>query len=135
MGKTYDKEKKHQYYLKNKSAALEYSKLRYARRRDKIILETWSRHLIRKYWPTKTKAQALIAYAQLLVKQDFKCAICKKPETKVDKQRNKITRLAVDHDHKTGKVRGLLCFICNTNLGRFERNYNEISNYLGKPNA
>ena len=41
--------------------------------------------------------------------QDGKCAICSNP------QENR--RLAVDHCHKTGKVRGLLCQGCNTGIG------------------
>ncbi len=48
------------------------------------------------------------------------CAICGLPETRVVK--GKLNRLAVDHDHTTGRVRGLLCFRCNTCLGRFEDN-------------
>lgn len=44
-------------------------------------------------------------YARLLAEQDGRCAICTK------RPRNR--RLAVDHDHRTGKVRGLLCYFCN----------------------
>lgn len=45
-------------------------------------------------------------YDQILDYQDGKCAICKKPP-KPGK------RLAVDHDHETGFIRGLLCFYDN----------------------
>ncbi len=46
-------------------------------------------------------------YNSMLEKQNYSCLICRsKPET-----------LHVDHCHKTGKVRGLLCSTCNTALG------------------
>lgn len=48
------------------------------------------------------------AYRALLALQDGKCAICR--------ARPKSKRLAVDHDHKTGAVRGLLCSRCNHDL-------------------
>ena len=51
--------------------------------------------------------------AALDEKQDWACAICQR-ETK--------TRLGVDHNHKTGKVRGLLCQGCNVALGQIESN-------------
>lgn len=47
-------------------------------------------------------------YYNLLEEQDGKCAIC---QNKPKKQ-----RLAVDHDHKTGLIRGLLCTRCNHKL-------------------
>jgi hypothetical protein len=47
-----------------------------------------------------------------LARQGDGCAICgKKPRKRY---------LAVDHDHRTGKVRGLLCFFCNSALGVWE---------------
>lgn len=52
-------------------------------------------------------------YDDLLAAQWEVCAICAAP-------RSARYRLAVDHDHATGKVRGLLCERCNTALGRAE---------------
>lgn len=52
-------------------------------------------------------------YYNLLAKQGGKCALCGEPP-RDDK------RLSVDHDHATGKIRGLLCTSCNVGLGRYE---------------
>ena len=50
-------------------------------------------------------------YTQMLLAQDRVCAICgDAPQATV---------LAVDHDHNTGKIRGLLCKNCNTGIGFF----------------
>jgi hypothetical protein len=38
----------------------------------------------------------------------------------------------IDHDHKTLKFRGLLCSVCNRQLGWFENHKNEILQYLSK---
>ena len=57
---------------------------------------------------------------QLLVEQHGVCAICGKPETHM--RLGKVMSLAVDHDHGTGKVCGLLCRKCNLGLGQFEDN-------------
>ena len=55
-------------------------------------------------------------YQEMFKKQNGVCAICKKPETR--KGRNSaILLLSVDHNHKTKKVRGLLCQECNLLLG------------------
>lgn len=56
----------------------------------------------------KERAKDLVTeleYAALLALQGGHCALC--PNTP------KTRRLAVDHDHRTGRVRGLLCFRCN----------------------
>lgn len=49
-------------------------------------------------------------YEAIKERQGDLCALCgwKGPET-----------LAIDHDHRTGRVRGLLCRSCNVNLGRW----------------
>ena len=56
--------------------------------------------------------------------QNGVCAICGKPN-----QNNRI--LCVDHDHKTGKVRKLLCTSCNSKLGIYEENHIAFEKYLG----
>lgn len=45
----------------------------------------------------------------MLNSQNNVCLVCKEP--------SKMRGLAVDHDHKTGRVRGLLCISCNGALG------------------
>lgn len=60
-------------------------------------------------------------YEALEAAQGGVCAICGKPETSLDKRRPGFTRkLAVDHCHTTGKVRGLLCGLCNAALGQLK---------------
>ena len=46
----------------------------------------------------------------MLEQQDGKCAICKSEDSKGK-------RFSVDHNHKTGEVRGLLCNPCNVAIG------------------
>lgn len=72
-------------------------------------------------------------YDKLYKAQGGKCAICRRAT-------GKARRLAVDHDHKTGKVRGLLCKPCNRyGLGMFARDNPEIleraAAYLRNPPA
>lgn len=52
-------------------------------------------------------------YNFLLEKQNGVCAICKQPE-------RVYSNLSVDHNHKTNKVRELLCSDCNKLVGFFE---------------
>ena len=50
------------------------------------------------------------AYDMLFAQQGGKCAIC-------DRHQSEFKRgLSIDHDHKTGKVRGLLCTRCNAHV-------------------
>ena len=70
----------------------------------------------------KTYGITLDKYKQMLEAQNGVCAICHLPETRKSKY-NDYT-LAVDHDHKTGKIRGLLCHGCNNCLGILKEDIN-----------
>lgn len=59
-------------------------------------------------------------YEALLLKQGGKCVICKTDENKALYGINKSLNFAVDHCHKTGRIRGLLCNTCNRALGLFK---------------
>lgn len=54
------------------------------------------------------------SYHALAERQNFLCAMCgcEPPE-----RRTQFDNFVIDHDHKTGKVRGLLCNTCNVSLG------------------
>jgi len=56
-------------------------------------------------------------YDALWNAQNGVCAICEQPETTIHFMTGEVLRLAVDHCHKTGKIRGLLCNRCNYLLG------------------
>lgn len=55
------------------------------------------------------------SYQQMLLDQKGVCAVCEKPETKMEK--GIVRQLSVDHNHATGAVRGLLCANCNMAIG------------------
>jgi hypothetical protein len=58
-------------------------------------------------------------YEAMLEAQGGVCAICGNHEEQVMRKSGKRKALAVDHDHETGVVRGLLCNGCNTGIGHF----------------
>lgn len=59
----------------------------------------------------------LLDYERMLKSQNGKCAICTKPFSK-----ERLRNLVIDHNHTTGKIRGLLCQACNKGLGFFGDN-------------
>jgi len=67
--------------------------------------------LNRRYGLTKDQ------YEELLLKHLGKCAICK-----TDPLQTGGKRLAIDHCHETGKIRGLLCASCNRAIGMLKDN-------------
>jgi hypothetical protein len=87
----------------------------------------------------KDTGLSLDAYSKIYLEkrtaQNSLCAICNKPETGFSKRSKKTLRLAMDHCHKTKKLRDLLCRPCNQTLGLWEENINFLEsaiNYLQK---
>lgn len=83
-----------------KTPATKYSKAYYRKNKD-----TWT--------------EISSNYRELFEKQSGVCAICSQPESITSKD-GSVRRLAVDHCHKTGTIRGLLCSSCNVALGQFK---------------
>lgn len=69
-------------------------------------------------------------YDRMFHDQGGVCAICQRPEKRIDPRWNVNRRLAVDHDHVTGAVRGLLCGNCNQRLSWFEQFGEAAAKYL-----
>ena len=71
-----------------------------------------------RYIDGRNRSRLLLSeeYNRLLVAQDFKCAICA-CELSLDASG---ARPAIDHDHGTNEVRGILCHRCNIGLGYYE---------------
>ena len=77
----------------------------------------------------------------MLDSQGGVCAICGKKESRTTRSSKRAweydiePRLVVDHNHKTGKVRGLLCHKCNVGLGQLDDSIQKLQSgvrYLRK---
>lgn len=120
---------KSEYYEKGnccKSCAREYAKKRRSslsreveREKERIRKANWRTQHPEKAKSKNTKTKLKIKYSlniaeyeKMLAAQGGVCAIC-------GGVNENGSRLSVDHDHKTGKVRGLLCSKCNSGIGFF----------------
>lgn len=100
----------------NREHCLDREKRRYER-----DATTWrSASLMHKYGLT------IEQYEGLVIRQSGLCLVCERPETAT--RNGKVKRLAVDHCHRTGEVRGLLCSRCNQALGLLKECRRRISN-------
>lgn len=79
-------------------------------------------HLLKKYGITMEE------YNRMFDEQDGRCLICHKHQIELSRC------LCVDHNHLTGKIRGLLCTSCNYLVGVVEANVtiSDIYEYLKK---
>lgn len=131
---------------KDKQKGREYARMWYQKNREKLIerARQWrlknpeksSANSIRYYTKDKDRSNnwrirrlygiSLADYNTMFEAQNGVCKICGTPPD----SNGKIKRLHIDHDHKTGKVRGLLCVTCNTGLGFVEAGVEKFINYL-----
>jgi len=97
--------RKREYYQAHRTEILKKRKEHYTRTYD----STTEAHRSRKknYGITQTE------YNRMLEQQHSRCAICERPFSPR-------LRPNVDHDHRTGRVRGLLCHPCNVKCAGFD---------------
>ena len=112
------------HYLKNKGKIDRASRAYRQSNPEKsqIYNKRWrdqNRDKVRNAMLKKKYGISLADYEEMLKKQGEVCALCKQ------KERDNRS-LAVDHDHKTGAVRELLCRFCNTSLGILEQKPNLV---------
>lgn len=114
--RTKNKRKKYikQQRIKNRGYHIEKNKIWYMNNYNKEKIR--NAHLKSKYGIT------IDEYNNLLKKQNYKCDICK------NKYNNK--NLCVDHNHTTGKIRGLLCNKCNFIIGCSNENIEILKNSI-----
>ncbi len=91
------------YRKKNSDRLKSYDKIRFEGRRKRA-------HQVGRYSITPEE------YEIKLIEQDYRCAICKTHQSELK------TSLCVDHNHKTGENRGLLCDLCNRGIGMLQDN-------------
>ena len=142
------KKEKHEYYEDHKEETLKRSKKNYEANKIEILKqqrkykkdnEDKIKEQNNKYFENnkdKIKENAIIRkfgltleqYNKLLEKQNNCCAICGKHQSELKRA------LAIDHNHTTGKIRGLLCYKCNLGLGYFNNKniLNNAGSYLNE---
>lgn len=104
--RAYNKDYWSRYYAANKDRMSAKAKADRSASPDSI-----NKHRMKKYGISQDQ------YEALLFLQGGVCAICKKPE-----MNPRFSCLSVDHDHRTNKVRGLLCLSCNMAIGKLGDN-------------
>ena len=105
-------EVKKEYYEKNKDKIAEVGKEYREKNKDKI----------KEYRILKTYNLTMEEYEEIYNRQNGCCPLCGKELNSV--------RVAIDHDHVTGKVRGIMCSVCNSQLGVYEK-LNGVAKKIG----
>lgn len=100
-----------------KGSKQKYRKSQRGRQTEKAYYEKNKEKLSRRAWEgalRRSFGMSVSEYEERLSQQEGRCALCQRPESGR-------RRLAVDHDHVTGRVRALLCAACNLLIGHLEK--------------
>lgn len=103
-----EKEKRRTWYQENKEAVKSRARSWHAVNRPPGSYRDW-------YYPKKFGI-SFEKFLDLLQEQGEECPICC---AKLQLSKKGADKAHLDHDHATGKIRGVLCLNCNTGLGRF----------------
>jgi hypothetical protein len=112
LNKEKRKIRNHRYYLKNKNKIKKWNREYCIKNKERDYKRIRNYHLKRNYNININELNDMV------LKQNNKCKICK----------NELKKLHIDHNHKTNKVRGILCEKCNLALGLFQENISIILN-------
>lgn len=82
----------------------------------------------RKHSYSKTHGATINDYNALFAEQNYRCAICGSDKTIPNRP------LCLDHDHRTGKIRAVLCHRCNINLGNYNDNVSLCETVISRLN-
>jgi len=123
------KEVMREYIIKNKESISEQRRGYREKNKEKLNDNSTkyyssNKENFREYWLFKSHGITLTEYDEMYKKQKGRCAICKIHQNKLN------IWLHVDHNHKNGKNRGLLCSVCNHALGYFKDNITSIENAI-----
>lgn len=95
----------------------EYNRL-YSKKRTPARQKAQKKYTLKKY------GISIEEYDGLVERQNGLCKICK------SFKKNRKKRLCVDHDHSTGKIRGLLCDKCNRGIGLLRDSQETLANAI-----
>lgn len=98
---------------------MEAKKRYFEKNKEKVLLGRRRTTLKKRYGITPEE------FDEMLAGQNGACAICETTEPE-----GRYGVFAVDHDHQTGKVRGILCSKCNSALGQMGDNEEGVLKFL-----
>ena len=109
------------YHIKNKETISKRKK----KTNDIYYSKKETKDKVREYYLVNTHGITLDVYNYMLEKQEGCCSICGIHISELG-----VENLYVDHNHKNGNVRGLLCSNCNLGIGHFKDNIDLLENAI-----